>query len=61
MVTTLCRTWGLSCEGIKLSAETLYGAISTLFEKGWISALLGKRTKENAGERMLEKDKQTYE
>ncbi|WP_375293635.1 PadR family transcriptional regulator [Clostridium estertheticum] len=32
---------GLSSGRVKLAAGTLYGAISTLLEKGWISALPG--------------------
>lgn len=32
---------GLSSGRVKLAAGTLYGAISTLLEKGWINALPG--------------------
>ena len=33
----------LSCGRVKLAAGTLYGAISTLLEKGWIMALPEER------------------
>ncbi|MDP4153523.1 MAG: helix-turn-helix transcriptional regulator [Bacillota bacterium] len=34
---------GLSAGRVRLAAGTLYGAINTLLEKGWISALPGER------------------
>lgn len=33
----------LSGGRVRLAAGTLYGAISTLFEKGWITALSGEK------------------
>lgn len=36
------ETEKMSYGRLKLSAGTLYGAISTMLEKGWIKALLGE-------------------
>ena len=33
----------LSNDRVKLAAGTLYGAINTLLEKGWITALTGEK------------------
>lgn len=33
----------LSCGRVRLAAGTLYGAISTMLEKGWIRALSGEK------------------
>ena len=33
----------LSCGRVRLAAGTLYGAISSLLEKGWITALPGEK------------------
>lgn len=33
----------LSCGRVRLAAGTLYGAINTMVEKGWIRALPGKK------------------
>ena len=55
----------LSCGRVRLAAGTLYGAINTLLEKGWIAALEGEadsRKKEyiitDLGRGMLEKELQ---
>ncbi len=34
---------GLSCGRVRLAAGTLYGAINTMLEKGWIRALPGEK------------------
>ena len=55
----------LSGERVRLAAGTLYGAINTLLEKGWITALTGEadsRKKEyvitEIGREMLQKELQ---
>ena len=58
----------LSAGRVRLAAGTLYGAINTLLEKGWIAALEGeadRRKKEyvitEAGREMLTKELQRLE
>ena len=58
----------LSAGRVRLAAGTLYGAINTLLEKGWITALEGEadsRKKEyvitEAGREMLTKELQRLE
>jgi DNA-binding PadR family transcriptional regulator len=58
----------LSAGRVRLAAGTLYGAINTLLEKGWIAALEGEadsRKKEyvitEAGREMLTKELQRLE
>ena len=58
----------LSAGRVRLAAGTLYGAINTLLEKGWITALEGEadsRKKEyvitEAGREMLAKELQRLE
>ena len=58
----------LSSGRVRLAAGTLYGAINTLLEKGWITALDGEadsRKKEyeitEAGREMLQKELQRLE
>ena len=58
----------LSAGRVRLAAGTLYGAINTLLEKGWIAALEGEadsRKKEyvitEAGREMLAKELQRLE
>lgn len=58
----------LSTGRVRLAAGTLYGAINTLLEKGWITALDGEadsRKKEyeitEAGREMLQKELQRLE
>ena len=58
----------LSAGRVRLAAGTLYGAINTLLEKGWIAALEGEadsRKKEyvitEAGREMLAKEMQRLE
>ena len=53
----------LSNGRVKLAAGTLYGAINTLLEKGWISAIAGERDSRKkeyviteTGKQMLKKE-----
>lgn len=48
----------LSNGRVRLAAGTLYGAISTLLEKGWISALPGEKDNRKKEYQTTEKGKQ---
>ena len=49
----------LSNGRVKLAAGTLYGAISTLLEKGWITAMPGEKDSRKKEYQITEQGKQT--
>lgn len=51
----------LSNGRVKLAAGTLYGAISTLLEKGWITALPGEKDSRKKEYQITEQGKRTLE
>lgn len=51
----------LSNGRVKLAAGTLYGAINTLLEKGWIVSLPGKKDSRKKEYQITEQGKQTLE
>lgn len=51
----------LSNGRVKLAAGTLYGAISTLLEKGWITALPGEKDSRKKEYQITEQGKQTLQ
>lgn len=51
----------LSKGRVKLAAGTLYGAISTLLEKGWITALPGERDSRKKEYQITKQGKQILE
>ena len=51
----------LSNGRVKLAAGTLYGAINTLLEKGWIISLTGEKDSRKKEYRITDQGKQTLE
>ena len=51
----------LSNGRVKLAAGTLYGAINTLLEKGWIASLPGEKDSRKKEYQITEQGKQTLE
>ena len=51
----------LSSGRVKLAAGTLYGAISTLLEKGWIAALPGEKSSRKKEYEITEQGKKAAE
>ena len=51
----------LSNGRVKLAAGTLYGAINTLLEKGWISSLTGEKDSRKKEYQITDQGKQTLE
>ncbi len=51
----------LSNGRVKLAAGTLYGAINTLLEKGWIIAMPGEKDSRKKEYQITEQGKQTLE
>ncbi|HOK42786.1 MAG TPA: helix-turn-helix transcriptional regulator [Thermoclostridium caenicola] len=51
----------MSKERVRLAAGTLYGAISTLLEKGWIRALPGESNSRKKEYLITEKGKEAVE
>ena len=51
----------LSNGRVKLAAGTLYGAINTLLEKGWITAMPGEKDSRKKEYQITEQGKQTLE
>lgn len=51
----------LSKGRVRLAAGTLYGAISTLVEKGWITTLPGEKDSRKKEYQITEQGKQTLE
>ncbi len=51
----------LSNGRVKLAAGTLYGAINTLLEKGWITAVPGEKDSRKKEYRITEKGRQVLE
>ena len=51
----------LSNGRVKLAAGTLYGAINTLLEKGWIISLTGKKDSRKKEYQITDQGKQTLE
>lgn len=51
----------LSNGRVKLAAGTLYGAISTLLEKGWITALPGEKDSRKKEYQITEQGEQTLQ